>query len=76
MTTYFCYAASSFKAYWLTVSFFKVPTTDVDLSLLASTPILKTSDKSSAELEETKVALKELQRHFETYKTERAQAEE
>ena len=56
--------------------FFKVPTTDVDLSVLTSTPLLKTADKSSAELEETKVALKELQRHFETYKTERAQAEE
>lgn len=44
--------------------------------MLASTPLPKTPDKSSAELEETKVALKELQRHFETYKTERAQAEE
>ncbi|XP_020609857.1 nucleoprotein TPR-like isoform X1 [Orbicella faveolata] len=53
-----------------------IPTTDVDLSVLASTPLPKTPDKSSAELEETKVALKELQRHFETYKTERAQAEE
>lgn len=56
--------------------YFKIPTTDVDLSVLASTPLPKTPDKSSAELEETKVALKELQRHFETYKTERAQAEE
>lgn len=55
---------------------FKIPTTDVDLSVLASTPLPKTPDKSIAELEETKVALKELQRHFETYKTERTQAEE
>lgn len=55
---------------------FKIPTTDVDLSVLASTPLPKTPDKSNAELEETKVALKELQRHFETYKTERTQAEE
>ena len=44
--------------------------------MLASTPLPKTPDKSNAELEETKVALKELQRHFETYKTERTQAEE
>ena len=44
--------------------------------MLASTPLPKTPDKTSAELEETKVALKELQRHFETYKTERTQAEE
>ncbi|KAJ7387616.1 hypothetical protein OS493_000951 [Desmophyllum pertusum] len=53
-----------------------IPTTDVDLSVLTSTPLLKTPDKSGAELEETKVALKELQRHFETYKTDRVQAEE
>jgi len=62
------------KAEWLTVLLFlpfKIPTTDADLSVLASTP-----NKSSAELEDTKVALKELQRHFETYKAERTQAEE
>lgn len=64
------------KAEWLTVLLFlpfKIPTTDLpaDLSVLASTP-----NKSSAELEDTKVALKELQRHFETYKAERTQAEE
>jgi len=48
----------------------------VDLSVLTSTPLLKTPDKTGAELEETKLALKELQRHFESYKAERAQAEE
>lgn len=72
-------AVNFLTAEWLTVQcflHFKIPTTDVDLSLLASTPLPKTPDKSSAELEETKVALKELQRHFETYKTERTQAEE
>ncbi|CAH3109789.1 unnamed protein product [Pocillopora meandrina] len=53
-----------------------IPTGDLDPSVLVSSPLLKTPDKSSAELEETKVALKELQRHFETYKSERTQAEE
>ena len=73
------YAVIFLTAEWLTVLFFlllKIPTTDVDLSVLASTPLPKSPDKTSAELEETKVALKELQRHFETYKTERTQAEE
>ena len=72
-------AVNFLTAEWLTVQWFlhfKIPTTDVDLSVLASTPLPKTPDKSIAELEETKVALKELQRHFETYKTERTQAEE
>ena len=55
---------------------FQIPAADVDLSVLTSTPLLKTPDKTGAELEETKLALKELQRHFETYKAERAQAEE
>ena len=55
---------------------FQIPTGDLDPSVLVSSPLLKTPDKSSAEPEETKVALKELQRHFETYKSERTQAEE
>ncbi|CAH3021550.1 unnamed protein product [Porites evermanni] len=53
-----------------------IPTSDVDISVPASSPLLKTPDKTGAELEETKLALKELQRHFETYKAERSQAEE
>ena len=57
-------------------SCFQIPTSDVDLSVLASSPLLKTPDKTGAELEETKLALKELQRHFETFKAERAQTEE
>ena len=60
----------------LSIFCFQIPTSGVDLSLLTSTPLLHTPDKTGAELEETKVALKELQRHFESYKAERAQAEE
>ena len=56
--------------------FLQIPTSDVDISVQASSPLLKTPDKTGAELEETKLALKELQRHFETYKAERSQAEE
>jgi len=57
-------------------SFLQIPTSDVDMSVPASSPLLKTPDKTGAELEETKLALKELQRHFETYKAEKSQAEE
>ena len=57
-------------------SFLQIPTSDVDISVQASSPLLKTPDKTGTELEETKLALKELQRHFETYKAERSQAEE
>ena len=75
-----CYLCRHLPHSWMVNCFifllFKIPTTDVDLSVLASTPLPKPPDKTSAELEETKVALKELQRHFETYKTERTQAEE
>ncbi|XP_074635323.1 nucleoprotein TPR-like isoform X3 [Acropora palmata] len=53
-----------------------IPISDEGLSPLASTPFLQTSDKTTAELEETKLALKDLQRHFETYKAEKAQVEE
>lgn len=54
----------------------QIPISDEGLSPLASTPFLQTSDKTTAELEETKLALKDLQRHFETYKAEKAQVEQ